>query len=25
MTQSLWSFDLPEYDLAAIVYGAIED
>ncbi len=25
MTQSLWSFDLPEMDLAAIAYGAIED
>ncbi len=25
MTQSLSSFDLPEQDLAAIVYGAIED
>lgn len=25
MTQSLWSFDLPEQDLAAIAYGAIED
>jgi CubicO group peptidase (beta-lactamase class C family) len=25
MTQSLWSFDLPEQDLAAIAYGAIVD
>lgn len=25
MTQSLWSFDLPEHDLAAIAYGAIDD
>jgi CubicO group peptidase (beta-lactamase class C family) len=25
MTQSLWSFDLPEQDLAAIAYGAIAD
>ncbi len=25
MTQSLWSFDLPEQELAAIVYGAIVD
>jgi CubicO group peptidase (beta-lactamase class C family) len=25
MTQSLWSFHLPEHDLAAIVYGAVED